>query len=275
MAKPLDNDRNLDDVTTFVVSGQAGDFVFREGDSGTDLYIIQEGQIEIERQYAGVTRQLAVLEAGDFLGEMSLFEELPREASARALTDYRLLRIDASTFAQIVQEDPEIAVRMLRKLSRRLRERQDADARAAEIAQGPLRAAMKSLETPNQDARRADAPATPESAAPAPRRLVLVETASGTEFILSDRAEATVGRIDRATGFTPDFDLSPFDTQRTLSRRHAKIVSRDGEFYVREEVGTRNGTFVNGERVTTGVEVRLGDGAQVRFGQVETVFHDR
>ena len=47
---------------------------------------------------------------------------------------------------------------------------------------------------------------------------------------------------------------------------------RDGDFYVREEMGTRNGTFVNGERVQTGVDVKLASGDRLRFGLVETVF---
>ena len=46
---------------------------------------------------------------------MSLLEEQPRQVSARALTGYKLLRIDHSTFDQMVEEKPEIAVRMLRK----------------------------------------------------------------------------------------------------------------------------------------------------------------
>lgn len=40
-------------------------------------------------------------------------------------------------------------------------------------------------------------------------------------------------------------------------------------------MGTRNGTFVNGERIKTGVEVKLNDGDRLRFGLVETVFHCR
>src|SRR5258708_38747540 len=69
----------------------------------------------------GADRVLAVLEKGDFFGEMSVLEDMPRAASARALTDARLLQINGSTFDQLLQGNPEIAVRMLRKLSRRLR----------------------------------------------------------------------------------------------------------------------------------------------------------
>jgi CRP-like cAMP-binding protein len=268
MVKAVGGEGNLDDLTTFVVSGKAGDTIFAEGDTGTEMYIIQQGQVEIFKEYAGSTRPIATLETGDFFGETSLLEEQPREASARAVSDFRLLRIDQTTFDQIVREDPEIAVRMLRKLSHRLREREEADARAADIAQGPL-GAREDVPAPSA----APAPAAAPPAAPSvPVRVTLREPATGTEFVLSERKESTVGRLDRATGFSPDIDLTPFDTERTLSRRHAKIVERDGHFFVREEMGTRNGTFVNGERLATGVEVALTDGAQIRFGLVALVF---
>src|SRR5580693_5874168 len=100
----------------------AGSFLFREGDLGTDMFIIQEGKIEILNRMSDEDRVLATLEKGDFFGEMSVLEDMPRAASARALTDAKLLQINGSTFDQMLQGNPEIAVRMMRKLSRRLRE---------------------------------------------------------------------------------------------------------------------------------------------------------
>jgi CRP-like cAMP-binding protein len=255
---------NLDDVSRFIVSGSSGSFIFQEGDPGTEMYIIQAGEVEILKPYAGETRQLAVLEPGDFFGEMSLLEELPREVSARALTDYKLLKIDLTTFDQMIQENPEIAVRMLRKLSRRLREERDAELKAEQIARQVLEGA------------KAEPPA--KKPVPSPTgatRASLVHTASGTEFPLSSDGDTTIGRPDRAAGFLPDVDFTPFDTQRTLSRRHAKISAGKDGFYVREEMATRNGTFVNGDRIKTGVPVKLKGGDEVRFGLVKTVFHMR
>src|SRR5262249_18636668 len=250
-----------DELSAYLVSAKAGDFVFRQGDAGADMFIIRSGRVELLKEYAGQERQLVVLEAGDFFGEMSLLEEQPRETSARAVGPAELLRIDASTFDRIIREAPEIPVRMLRKLARRLRDYQDHDARAAAIAMGPMAG------TPSA-ATEAPAPAPPA----APKSVRLVDPASGKAFTLDGVKEATIGRVDRATGFTPDIDITPLDAERTLSRRHAKIIHRDGEYYVREEIGTRNGTFVNGERVQTGVDVKLSNGDKLRFGLVETVF---
>src|SRR4030095_15022610 len=101
---------------------KAGEYVFREGELGTEMYIINEGKVEIINQVGDEEQVLAILEKGDFFGEMSVLEDLPRAASARAATDIRLLQINGSTFDQLLQGNPEIAVRMMRKLSRRLRE---------------------------------------------------------------------------------------------------------------------------------------------------------
>jgi hypothetical protein len=252
---------NADDLTSYLVSAKAGELIFKEHDTGADMFIIRSGRVELLKEYAGQERQIAQLEVGDFFGEMSLLEDQTREVSARAVGPVELLRIDASTFDRIVQEAPEIPVRMLRKLARRLRDYQEHDARAAAIAMGPMAGGK--------------APASEPVLVPAPpvsRAARLVDPVSQKEFPLEGLTDATVGRVDRATGFTPDIDITPLDAERTLSRRHAKIVVRDGDFYVREEIGTRNGTFVNGERVQTGVDVKLSSGDRLRFGLVETVF---
>ena len=101
---------------------RAGDVIFRQGDVGQDMYIIQDGQVEIVFNTAsGTEERLAVLEQGDFFGEMAVLEGEPRTAGARALTACRVLPVSGGTFTKLLQENPEIAVRMMRKLSSRLR----------------------------------------------------------------------------------------------------------------------------------------------------------
>lgn len=96
--------------------------------------------------------------------------------------------------------------------------------------------------------------------------------ASQIKYELTASATCTVGRPDRASGKAPEIDLSPLDTGQTLSRQHAVITWRDGVFYVKEAKATRNGTFVNGQRVAVGVDTALAPGDRLRFGLVELVF---
>ena len=242
---------------SYSVEVAAGDYVFEEGDLGTDMYIVQDGQVEIVKRFRGEEKQLALLGRGDFFGEMSVLEDLPRTASAKAVGDCRLLEISGSTFDQMLRKNPEIAVRMMRKLSRRLRETDQMLRKAlgSEVSQAP--------EMP-----------TPEPARPSRsgfERLIHDET--GTEFFLSESDETSIGRRDPVTGINPDIDLTPADSQRSISRRHAKIVRRDGKYFIREEIGTMNGTFIKGERVETGTLVEFEPGDEVRFGLIKTIFH--
>ena len=219
------------------------------------MYILQEGRVEILKTLQGEEQQLAVLDKGDFFGEMSLLEDLPRTASARALDDCKLIRINGSTFDQMLRTRPEIAVRIMRKLSRRLRQ---TDRLLQEALGGEGQAAP---EMPMPEA----APAGPG----APQKLV---HASGVEFNLSTGSETLVGRRDPVTGIHPDVDLTAVDNQRSTSRRHAKIYRRNEKFFVCEEIGTMNGTFVNGERVETGVPVEVHPGDELQFGLVKLGF---
>ena len=249
---------NLDDLAGFTQTAPAGEFVFRAGDSGHHLFVVQEGQVELLT--GDDSSRVVLVDPGGVFGEWSFFEAKPRELSARTVSEVRLLRIDRQAFDRISAEEPQIAVALVRQLAQRAHDvLRDATARVAPPVAAPAAPAASPEPLPAADRG-------------APR---LVESESGTEFVLDGIDEATVGRPDRATGFVPEVDLAPLDAKRTLSRRHAKLVRHDDAFFVREEAGTRNGTFVNGERITTGKEVELHDGDFVQFGFVKTVFQWR
>ena len=66
----------------------------------------------------------------------------------------------------------------------------------------------------------------------------------------------------------PDIDLTAVDTNRSVSRRHAKIIRSGQEYLVLEEVGTVNGTYVNEQRIPTGVPVTIHNGDMVKIGLI-------
>jgi hypothetical protein len=228
------------------------------------MYIIETGTVDIVRAAKGPD-PLAQLGPGDFFGEMSILEDQPRFASAMARTNVRLLRIDRAAFGEVLAQNVEIAIRIMRKLTARLRRAEqrasEAPARAADARE---RASDRAAATP------APAPA-PARAAPA-MRFRLRHAGSGQEFPLEGGTEFLVGRPDPVTGINPEVNLGPLDVSRSLSRRHAKLLVEGQRCMLREDVGTTNGTFVNGERVRTGEPVTLKAGDKIRFGAVEVEF---
>jgi predicted component of type VI protein secretion system len=68
------------------------------------------------------------------------------------------------------------------------------------------------------------------------------------------------------------FRSTPVDTQRSISRRHAKIYRRGSKFFFGEEIGTMNSTFINGARLETGVPAEVRPGDELRCGMVTLRF---
>jgi hypothetical protein len=185
-----------------------------------------------------------------------LEDDVPRSATAVAKTDVEAVIIDRSAFTFILKHNPEITIRIMRKLVRRLRQ----TTQMLEEALGH----EVDLEASG---------VTDEPKGPPDPRARLVEITSGLVFPLAKGNETTVGRIDPVTGIHPDVDLTPVDGKRSISRRHARIRREtDGSFSVIEDVGTMNGTFVKGVRLTAGQPHPLEPGDSVIFGTIQCRF---
>ena len=96
--------------------------------------------------------------------------------------------------------------------------------------------------------------------------------AAGAEFIL-DGDESNIGRWDADNGIFPDVDLDSHDQEAKVSRRHARILRRGGQFLV-EDLGSTNGTYVNrGRRLLPGNPQSLADGDELIVGKTFLRFH--
>lgn len=106
----------------------AGASLFHEGDEGSEMYIILEGRVVISKYIPGAGEEaLAILERGDFFGEMSLIDGEPRSADARAhLGQLTVLALDQETVREVLAMDPHAALEFMQLLCRlianRLRE---------------------------------------------------------------------------------------------------------------------------------------------------------
>jgi CRP-like cAMP-binding protein len=97
-----------------------GDVLFREGESGEVMFVIQSGSVRISKDIGGEQKSLAVLGPGEFLGEMAILNGKPRTATATVVETTRCLVIEAKTLESMVARNAEIALRLIKKLAKRL-----------------------------------------------------------------------------------------------------------------------------------------------------------
>ena len=99
-----------------------GTVLFRVGEPGKEMYVLQSGKVAISKKVRDVEKVLAILGPGEFFGEMAIIANKPRNASATVAEDAKLLVIDPKTFESMIRGNAEIAVRMIKKLAERLSE---------------------------------------------------------------------------------------------------------------------------------------------------------
>jgi CRP-like cAMP-binding protein len=243
----------------FLTRFEKGHVLFQEGDEGEDMYIIQSGKVAIKKRVPHGETTLAVLEKGDFFGEMAILERMPRSASAEMVEDGDLIVISGELFGDMIKSNPEIAVRMLRKYSLRLRE---TTRQIEQMAGG----GADSDGSPEVQPRAAGA-GTLQAEALA----YFISQSTGNVFPVF-KSDALIGRYDSVTGLSPEVDLTNEDQSRNISRRHARLVIKEGKYFVAEEIGTMNGTFLNGQRLANGVLTPIKDGDELVLCRLPLTF---
>ena len=101
----------------------AGSTLIKQGDSGAGLYVIIHGLVKItlENNPDRVETDLGTFGSGSVLGEMALLDDLPRSATVTAVEDTTALLLPVWEFRTAVRNHPEIALKLLAILSKRLR----------------------------------------------------------------------------------------------------------------------------------------------------------
>jgi CRP/FNR family transcriptional regulator len=107
----------------------SGTIILREGDAGDTCYVLESGQARVTRQHAdGRTITLTNVGTGEIFGELAMFGGEVRSATVEAVDDVRAVAILAGDLKRLLNDHPEIAVKLLSALGAKLRE---ANARIA------------------------------------------------------------------------------------------------------------------------------------------------
>lgn len=219
-----------------------GDIIFRQGDKSEQAYWILSGKVEISIETPAGREVLTTLQEGELFGEMGMIDDLPREATARAVAPTEVEVIQVSDFREQIIRKEDRLMRYLDTLFDRLRHtnallRKHLGNRWAEgpPATGPLSNRSQDVVPP-----LTIFPADP-SAGLYPDGWKLVAT----------RFPFRIGRgNDDGYPFSP-MDL-PLPDQRPfiVSRSHCRIECKVGAYFVRD-VGSLTGTIVNGTTIGT------------------------
>lgn len=242
-----------------------GSFVFREGEEGDEMFIIQSGKVAICKDIRNKKTTLALLEKGDFFGEMSILERLPRTADAEVVEEADLITINSQTFGEMIRSNPEIAVRMLRKYSMRMRELSEQMEHHMAEPRDAGEFVVASPDAPSRQQMPATVPA------PGKTKAYFIGKNTGKIYPIY-KDEVLLGRYDSVTGHRPEIDLTEEDVNRNVSRRHARLLHKDGTYHVAEEIGTMNGTYLNGKKLPTGVLTPIKDGDELLLCRVPMIF---
>lgn len=218
-----------------------GEVLFKEGEIGDFVCLIVAGEVEVIKELDEQRVVLGTLKAGEYVGEMSVLEGHTRSATIRAITDGTVELIGRTEFLKRVAEDGETALKLLVRLSERLR---SADRKFA--------AAAVSLAGQSPDAEVYD---DEEEEGPVSLRLTVFPAGPSTEgaipiegMVIRDFPFVVGRRVESASSSTAPIqmlldDRSPF----RLSRIHFAFErDANGRIGVRD-LGSTLGTQVNGE----------------------------
>jgi CRP/FNR family cyclic AMP-dependent transcriptional regulator len=118
------NDAHIECISNICVrkSFKSGTILFREKEPGSTFYIVFSGSAKIYTSHSGEEKILSVFKSGDSFGELSLIDGKPRSASAQTLEDSVLVSLSAGNFLELLKNNFEINLCIMRELCQRLRD---------------------------------------------------------------------------------------------------------------------------------------------------------
>ena len=123
------NDRQLEHFLEFMEVQKVRQWteIVKQGDHGDAMYLVLEGELRVRMMIGGKESILVTLLAGEFFGEISLFDHGPRSADVIANTDAVLLKITAAAFEKMIKDGPSLAAPFLFAVGKTLTARIRAD----------------------------------------------------------------------------------------------------------------------------------------------------
>jgi hypothetical protein len=236
----------------------AKETIYREGDPGDAMFIIQEGEVEVLRQVGGENARLAVLAKGAIFGEMAVLRDRPRSTTTRALGPVRLVVLPKDAFLSAFNRDNPLGLKLLRTLCERLSQAGD------QLMQHKLYSDGAWLRDVGEIRLLPDSPK--------------MERQIGSQGMAVEELPFRVGRQPQPgepTQVEPAELVLRSGGGEQISVQHFSIVKHEGRLAVRD-LQSRLGTVVNGTRIAVFeesdlAELTLGDNT-IQTGGTESPY---
>jgi CRP-like cAMP-binding protein len=105
-----------------LVSVAAGEAIFREGDNSCDVYLVRSGAVTINLNINGQERQFKSVTTGSLVGEINVATKGKRSATARAIADCRLAKLDGERYQRLYQKSEPLQALLKQRIARQVRE---------------------------------------------------------------------------------------------------------------------------------------------------------
>lgn len=250
----------MDTLKKFITRYRAGSIVYKKGDIQADFYIINKGKIQLKNDENG--QILVTLGKGDFFGEESLNNEQKAIYTIEVIEDADMIKIPYISLTEMLKQMPDIALKVLKKLSEKHIKIQSF-LMSMVVSAPPIAANPKDKETKKEDQ-------TSETISPEIKAYLIIQRSN--RIVQLTKPQTVLGRRDYTTGFVPDIDLTDEDEEKYISRKHSQVMFKDGKFYLSEEPGAINGTFLNGNKLQTGVKHELHAEDEITLCQLNVIF---
>jgi CRP-like cAMP-binding protein len=245
----------------FVTAYKTGEVVYKKDDEQNHFYIINTGKVHIKVDESDTI--LISLTKGDFFGEESLNEGQSAAYTVEVVEDSDIIKIPYISLTDMMKKNTAISLKILKKLSEKnLKMLENAFNMTQTVATSKKKITRQV--TPSADEEET------ELLDPDIKAYLVIKRSN--RIVQLTKKFTYLGRKDYTTGFIPDVDLTKEDEEKYISRKHSKISYIDGQFYVSEEPGAVNGTFLNGNKLSTGVKHDLKNEDEVTLCHLDVVF---
>jgi CRP-like cAMP-binding protein len=242
----------------FVTQYKEGDVLYKKGDEQNHFYIINKGKVHLKFSDEGI---LILLQKGDFFGEESLNEGQKAAYTAEVVENSDIIKIPYSGLTEMMKKSTSISLKILKKLSEKnLKILENSINISTPIASAGKDGAVEYAEDEK----------TSEKIDSEVKAYLIIKRSN--RIVQLTKTQTYLGRRDYTTGFVPDVDLTKEDEEKYISRKHSKISFHEGRFFVSEEPGAVNGTFLNGNKLTTGVKHELKNEDEITLCHLDIVF---